>query len=132
MEESSMSSPPLHVIASGINKIISSLVTEAKEKYFSRSIQSKHSLVETLEDELGRFRVWSGNLGAFHESTSMSSLKHRPRDGPKMKAGIIAGLERLGDVAQRVNEIITGKRPNAFDPILDGVPRYIPRTRFTT
>lgn len=97
-----MSAPPLHVIASGINKIISSLVTEAKEKlYFGRGIQSKHSLVETLEDELGRFRVWSGNLGAIHESTSMSSLEHRLRDGPKMKAGIITGLERLGDVAQR-------------------------------
>ncbi|CAH0044981.1 unnamed protein product [Clonostachys solani] len=123
MDESSMSSPPIHVIALGINKIISGIVTVAKEKHANLDLQSKQNLVETLEDELGRFRVWSGNLGAFHESTSLSSLEHRLRDGPKMKAGIISGLERLEDAAQRVNEIMIGKHPNAFDSISDGAYR---------
>ncbi|VUC31853.1 unnamed protein product [Clonostachys rosea] len=118
MDKSSMSSPPIDVIALNINKIISGIVTVAKEKHDDLS-QLKHDLAETLEDELGRFRVWSGNLGAFHEPTSPSSLEHRLRDGPKMKESIITGLQRLEDVSQRVNEIITGTRPNASDPIAD-------------
>ena len=46
---------------------------------------------ETLEDEFGRFRVWSGNLGALQKGHS--SLDYRLRDSPLLSGNALKFLE---------------------------------------
>ncbi|KAK7422980.1 hypothetical protein QQX98_001270 [Neonectria punicea] len=77
---------------------------------------SPADLRQLLEDELGRFRVWAANLGAFQDPKSPRSLDYRLRDGPVMRSNVVSGLERLKDSSIRVGEIITGKRPNRSAP----------------
>lgn len=35
-------------------------------------------------DELGRFKIWAGNIGAFQESSSRSSLQFRLKEAPNI------------------------------------------------
>ncbi|KAJ4989340.1 hypothetical protein SVAN01_05065 [Stagonosporopsis vannaccii] len=48
---------------------------------------------ESLEDEFGRFRVWSGNLGALQKGHS--SLDYRLRDSPLLSGNSLKFLEEL-------------------------------------
>ena len=49
---------------------------------------------EALEDEQGRFRVWSGNLGALQKGHS--SLDYRLRDSPLLQTNVLKLLHELG------------------------------------
>lgn len=49
---------------------------------------------EALEDEQGRFRVWSGNLGALQKGHS--SLDYRLRDAPLLRTNVLKLLNELG------------------------------------
>ena len=49
---------------------------------------------EALEDEQGRFRVWSGNLGALQKGHS--SLDYRLRDSPLLQMNVLKLLNELG------------------------------------
>ena len=49
---------------------------------------------EALEDEQGRFRVWSGNLGALQKGHS--SLDYRLRDSPLLQTNVLKLLNELG------------------------------------
>lgn len=49
---------------------------------------------EALEDEQGRFRVWSGNLGALQKGHS--SLDYRLRDSPLLQTNVLKLLSELG------------------------------------
>lgn len=53
-----------------------------------------------IEDQVARFRIWAGNLGAFHKSSSTESLDHRLRDEPKFKDHIYELLQDLNDTLQ--------------------------------
>lgn len=48
---------------------------------------------EALDDELGRFRVWSGNLGALQKGHS--SLDYRLRDSPLLLSNVLKLLDEL-------------------------------------
>ena len=48
---------------------------------------------EALGDELGRFRVWSGNLGALQKGHS--SLDYRLRDSPLLSSNVLKLLAEL-------------------------------------
>jgi hypothetical protein len=64
---------------------------------------------ESLEDEFGRFRVWSGNLGALQKGHS--SLDYRLRDSPLLSGN---ALKFLGELNSNLNEalaIVSGVRP---------------------
>ncbi|KAF2028402.1 hypothetical protein EK21DRAFT_69924 [Setomelanomma holmii] len=50
---------------------------------------------EGLEDEIGRFRVWSGNLGALQKGHS--SLDYRLRDSPLLSTNALKFLKELED-----------------------------------
>jgi hypothetical protein len=50
---------------------------------------------ESVEDSLGRFRVWASNIGALQPKESTTSLDYRLRDAASMRAGVLSGLERL-------------------------------------
>jgi len=48
---------------------------------------------EALQDEAGRLRVWSGNLGALQKGHS--SLDYRLRDSPLLSSNVLKLLQEL-------------------------------------
>lgn len=94
--------PTISTLGVGIKSLFTHLVEACEDREDWNGIfHDQKQLVETVEDELGRFRVWGANLGAFHESNSTASLDYRLKNGPKMRKSVITGLERLNDVAHR-------------------------------
>lgn len=64
---------------------------------------------ESLEDEFGRFRVWSGNLGALQKGHS--SLDYRLRDSPLLSGNALKFLEELTNNLNEALAIVSGARP---------------------
>jgi hypothetical protein len=63
---------------------------------------------EALDDEFGRFRVWSGNLGALQKGHS--SLDYRLRDSPLLSGNTIKFLNELDDNLHQASAVVTGAR----------------------
>lgn len=63
---------------------------------------------EALEDEFGRFRVWSGNLGAL--TKGHSSLDYRLRDSPLLSGNALRFLEDLNNNLNEALAIASGAR----------------------
>lgn len=125
-------------MALGCNILLESLIDTAQALQESQPEQgSPAELCHLLEDELGRFRVWAANLGAFQDPNSPRSLEYRLRDGPVMRSSVVSGLKRLMDTGDRgmyaswaispskfrselceiiVGGIMEGKRPNRSAP----------------
>ncbi|KAH7136277.1 hypothetical protein EDB81DRAFT_693283 [Dactylonectria macrodidyma] len=104
-------------LALSCNVLLESLVGTAQAPEETQPEQGLPAdLCHLLEDELGRFRVWAANLGAFQDSKSPRSLDYRLRDGPVMRSSVVSGLKRLIDTGSRVGEIMAGKRPNRSAP----------------
>jgi hypothetical protein len=51
-------------------------------------------------DELGRFRIWAGNIGALQTIKLQSSLDYRLREAPKILRQIVQLLEDLNESLQ--------------------------------
>jgi hypothetical protein len=63
---------------------------------------------EVLEDEIGRFRVWSGNLGALQKGHS--SLDYRLRDSPLLSSNALKFLKQLEENINEACAIVSGAR----------------------
>lgn len=63
---------------------------------------------EALNDEFGRFRVWSGNLGALQKGHS--SLDYRLRDSPLLSGNAIKFLDELNHNLTEATAIISEAR----------------------
>jgi len=63
---------------------------------------------DSLGDEFGRFRVWSGNLGALQKGHS--SLDYRLRDSPLLSGNALKFLEELTSNLNEALAIISGAR----------------------
>ncbi|KAF2272780.1 uncharacterized protein EI97DRAFT_436707 [Westerdykella ornata] len=61
-----------------------------------------------LEDEVGRFRVWSGNLGALQKGHS--SADYRLRDSPLLSSNALKLLQELNENLTESAAVITGVR----------------------
>lgn len=70
---------------------------------FSNSID-----YEGLQDEIGRFRVWSGNLGALQKGHS--SLDYRLRDSPLLSSNALKFLNELETNIKEAYAIVTEAR----------------------
>ena len=53
-----------------------------------------------LVDQLGRFKIWAGNIGAFQELPLPSSLDHRLREAPKIVDQVVELLNDLNETLQ--------------------------------
>ncbi|KAH7386953.1 hypothetical protein DE146DRAFT_635725 [Phaeosphaeria sp. MPI-PUGE-AT-0046c] len=63
---------------------------------------------EGFQDEIGRFRVWSGNLGALQKGHS--SLDYRLRDSPLLSSNALKFLQDLEDNINEAIAIVTEAR----------------------
>ncbi|KAH6622381.1 hypothetical protein C7974DRAFT_398175 [Boeremia exigua] len=63
---------------------------------------------DALTDEFGRFRVWSGNLGALQKGHS--SLDYRLRDSPLLSGNALKFLGELNHNLGEANAIVCGNR----------------------
>jgi hypothetical protein len=61
-----------------------------------------------LQDEIGRFRVWSGNLGALQKGHS--SLDYRLRDSPLLSTNALKFLKELEDNINDACAVVSGDR----------------------
>ncbi|KAF2262112.1 hypothetical protein CC78DRAFT_520841 [Lojkania enalia] len=61
-----------------------------------------------LEDEFGRYRVWSGNLGALQKGHS--SLDYRLRDSPLLSSNTLKLLKELEQNLSEAIAVISGSR----------------------
>ncbi|KAI9763063.1 MAG: hypothetical protein M1840_000954 [Geoglossum simile] len=86
-------------------------------------------------DELGRFRVWAGNVGA-HRSGRVS-LDYRLREARDMREGVCKLLDHLKIVLERAYSILSGKQlphdvelfdPDSSDDGIDAVNLLQPKT----
>ncbi|MCJ1387908.1 hypothetical protein MMC18_000751 [Xylographa bjoerkii] len=66
------------------------------------------SLRPAVMEHNGRFRVWSGNIGA--HQTGKSSLNHRLRETPYIKTRILRLLKDLNELLNEAIAIVTGTR----------------------
>ena len=82
------------------------ILTDALSASDSKSTEEVDS--DALEDEIGRFRVWAGNLGALQKGHS--SLDYRLRDSPNL---LSSALKLLNELEHNLNEtfaVISGAR----------------------
>ena len=56
---------------------------------------------QIVDDQLCRFRIWSGNIGALQNSSLAISLGHRLREAPKVVAQVVKILEQLSEKLQK-------------------------------
>ncbi|KAF2446128.1 hypothetical protein P171DRAFT_430342 [Karstenula rhodostoma CBS 690.94] len=63
---------------------------------------------EALQDEFGRFRVWSGNLGVLQKGHS--SLDYRLRDAPLLSNEVSKLLKELEENLRSAYDIVSGAR----------------------
>ena len=63
---------------------------------------------ETLQDEIGRFRVWVGNLGALQKGHS--SLDYRLRDSPVSSTNTLKLLKELETNVNEAYAVVSGAR----------------------
>lgn len=69
-----------------------------------------------LQDEIGRLRVWAGNIGA--HKTGRSSLDYRLRDASHIQQKIIRFLDDLTGMIQEAIAILSGDR-KPYDDLSD-------------
>lgn len=65
---------------------------------------------EQVSDELERFSLWMGNIGALHRPKSSMSLESRLREANDVLTHILQLLDDLNEVAGELLEIVSGER----------------------
>jgi hypothetical protein len=75
-------------------ELLSTLVAPARD--FGDQINTNG-----VTKEYGRFKVWAGNIGAFHKPEKRISLDHRLRDAPLYRDQVVALLEDLSETNKK-------------------------------
>jgi hypothetical protein len=73
----------------------------------------------TIEDELDRFRLWAGNLGALQQPKSSLSIESRLVEAPNVLLHVAELLDELVEVARELLSITTGERADEIDALTD-------------
>ena len=109
--------------------IPSSPIKEATNRCLE-SFQSALSLepgaaLSKVDDNLARFRIWAGNIGAYHGLPSRASADFRLREAPEVTVRILELLEELSETNGELSKILGTDEENDdtpeydFDPIED-------------
>ncbi|KAF2676721.1 hypothetical protein K458DRAFT_351264 [Lentithecium fluviatile CBS 122367] len=79
------------------------------QELLSALSKTSHTLDhEALQDEFGRLRVWSGNIGALQKGHS--SLDYRLRDSPLLSSNVLKLLQELEENLAAAVSIVSGAR----------------------
>ncbi|PGH30734.1 hypothetical protein GX50_06496 [[Emmonsia] crescens] len=84
---------------------------------FEQYVPSLEKFLPDLQDEYGRLRVWTGNIGA-HKS-GRSSLEYRLRDASHIRAQIALLFDALTGSLSEVLAIVSGERSPEEEDIED-------------
>jgi hypothetical protein len=94
--------------------VISTLVRQCLD--ISKDLETDaQETPSSLIDELGRFRVWVGNISAHRTFLSRRSLEYRLRDSSNLRSTVVGLLRDLLQLLQNVHSAITsgeGSVPN--------------------
>ncbi|KAK0792118.1 hypothetical protein LTR59_008614 [Friedmanniomyces endolithicus] len=66
------------------------------------------NIAEAVKDNLARFRIWAGNIGAYHSPHDKRSADYRLRDGPEVCAQLIELLDELIDSNTEIADSLQG------------------------
>lgn len=80
---------------------------------------------DAVLDQLGRFKIWAGSIGAFQGLPLLSSLDYRLREAPKVAEQTRELLEDLIETLQDVLAILSGDQPNRTGSAADNEIEYI-------
>ena len=61
----------------------------------SGSDESKELALQLVQDQIGRFRVWAGNMGAHHPAGSRMSLDYKLKEASHIHDTVVELLEEL-------------------------------------
>lgn len=64
--------------------------------------------LSSVQDELSRFKVWAGNIGAHR--TGRSSLEYRLRDASHIRAQVLRLLDDLDELLEDTDSILRGEK----------------------
>lgn len=71
------------------------------EALSDRASEEKYGISKfSCDDELSRFKVWAGNIGALQDAQFSSSLSRRLQNAPKVETTIQGMLNRLNETLQ--------------------------------
>lgn len=100
-EDSALITDYVHECLSGFQKACESLV--------KADVAIKHKVPpRNIKDELGRFRLWCGNIAAHRKG--QSSLDYKLREASHIRERVIELLKNLDATIREVTEIIHGVR----------------------
>jgi len=60
-----------------------------------------HDLLSSVEDEIGRFRVWAGQAGAHMHQSRRDSLDYRLREAPRVHSQVSELVEELQEDVEK-------------------------------
>ncbi|KAF8454292.1 hypothetical protein BDZ91DRAFT_562247 [Kalaharituber pfeilii] len=93
----------------GFRRLISVLGGGAAANVLSQSTEELQQRLETVHEQLGRFKMWAGNAGA-HRSGKMS-LDYRLREALHVHRQVVRLLEDLEHALEEAIRIITNPTP---------------------
>lgn len=70
-----------------------------------------HDAQDAVNDNLSRFRIWAGNIGAYHVDSR--SADYRVREAPEVADRILELLDELMETNTDVHAIVSGERGDA-------------------
>ena len=96
-------------------------------KGFDAILESAHDKdISKAEDNLTRFRIWAGNIGAYHSLPSRASADFRLREAPEVQSRIIELLDDICDTNNELHALLIGNEEDTeddddddFDPVED-------------
>ncbi|RYP19184.1 hypothetical protein DL765_003499 [Monosporascus sp. GIB2] len=80
--------------------------------------ESREKIITAINDELARFKLWSGNIGAHR--AGRSSLDYRLRDSSRLREQVAKLLDELTQSLDEVEAILSGKATPWDEEIRDG------------
>jgi hypothetical protein len=99
---------PSPLIATHVQKCLSHFHRTCASFSMSEASIKRKAGSFTLEDQLGRFRLWCGDVAAHQRGRS--SLDYKLREASHIREGVIRLLVHLDSILEEANDIIMGKR----------------------
>lgn len=109
--------PPIAHDAKRVDRLFRQVAEALRQGNFQNDVSQGISKSE-VSDTLGRYRIWTGNIGVFQQSEPKSSLSFRIRDAPKIRGQITELLDDIAESLDDAYQIVSNARENRTAPHL--------------